>query len=76
VASVFRSSKLDTTGTLVILVWHKGCLMRSAMLSIPVAILAGLVIGLGSYTFIYAKGDSYLTNNPVACTNCHVMQSQ
>lgn len=50
--------------------------MRSAMLSIPVAILVGLFIGLGSYTFIYAKGYSYLTNNPVACTNCHVMQSQ
>jgi len=50
--------------------------MRSAMLSIPVAILVGLIIGLGSYTFIYAKGYSYLTNNPAACTNCHVMQSQ
>ncbi|HWQ35753.1 MAG TPA: cytochrome c nitrite reductase small subunit [Blastocatellia bacterium] len=34
----------------------------------------GLVAGLGMYTFIYAKGASYLTNNPAACANCHIMQ--
>lgn len=28
------------------------------------------------YTFIYAKGASYLTNDPKACVNCHVMQDQ
>ncbi len=31
------------------------------------------MIGLGTYTFLYAKGYSYLTNNPEACANCHVM---
>jgi cytochrome c nitrite reductase small subunit len=36
--------------------------------------LAGVSIGLGLYTFAYARGYSYLTNNPQACTNCHVMQ--
>ncbi len=40
------------------------------------AVVAGLVIGLGFYTFIYAKGYSYLTNNPQACANCHVMQNE
>lgn len=40
------------------------------------SILLGLLIGLGCYTFIYAKGYSYLTNNPAACTNCHVMQAE
>lgn len=34
----------------------------------------GLAAGLGLYTFVYAKGGSYLTNDPAACTNCHVMQ--
>jgi cytochrome c nitrite reductase small subunit len=34
----------------------------------------GIVVGIGSYTFIYAKGASYLTNNPAACANCHIMQ--
>jgi cytochrome c nitrite reductase small subunit len=41
-----------------------------------VAVLAGLVIGVAGYTFIYAKGYSYLTNNPAACTNCHVMRAE
>lgn len=36
----------------------------------------GLLIGLGGYTFIYARGASYLTNDPAACVNCHVMQEQ
>jgi cytochrome c nitrite reductase small subunit len=26
-----------------------------------------------SFTFFYAKGWSYLTNDPAACANCHVM---
>lgn len=34
----------------------------------------GLAAGVGSYTFIYAKGGSYLTNDPHACANCHIMQ--
>jgi cytochrome c nitrite reductase small subunit len=37
------------------------------------AILFGLLIGLGAYTFVYAKGYSYVTNDPAACANCHVM---
>ena len=36
--------------------------------------LIGTAIGIGAYTFIYAKGGSYLTNNPQACANCHIMQ--
>ena len=36
----------------------------------------GLLIGLGGFTFIYSKGYSYLTNNPAACANCHVMRAQ
>jgi cytochrome c nitrite reductase small subunit len=37
------------------------------------AVLLGMAIGLGGYTFVYAKGASYLSNNPSACANCHVM---
>jgi cytochrome c nitrite reductase small subunit len=33
----------------------------------------GLVVGLGAFTFGYAKGYSYLTNDPAACANCHIM---
>ena len=38
--------------------------------------LIGLTIGIGFYTFVYAKGASYMTNDPAACANCHIMQDQ
>ncbi len=41
-------------------------------------IVAGTAIGaaaaLGGYTFVYARGYAYLTNDPAACANCHVMR--
>jgi cytochrome c nitrite reductase small subunit len=40
---------------------------------IVLGILIGLGLGIGSYTFLYAQGWSYLTNNPAACANCHIM---
>lgn len=40
------------------------------------AVYLGAVAGLGLYTFVYAKGYSYLTNDPRACVNCHVMNEQ
>ena len=30
-------------------------------------------LGLGLFTFGYARGSSYLTNDPAACANCHIM---
>lgn len=38
------------------------------------AVLMGSAIGLGAFTFVYAKGASYLTTDPAACANCHVME--
>jgi cytochrome c nitrite reductase small subunit len=38
------------------------------------SVLFGLLLGLGVYTFAYAKGYSYLTNDPQACANCHIMR--
>jgi cytochrome c nitrite reductase small subunit len=43
----------------------------------PLTLAAGLVgvlAGIGSYTFLYARGYAYLTNDPAACANCHIMQ--
>jgi cytochrome c nitrite reductase small subunit len=37
--------------------------------------LAGLIGGLAIFTFIYAQGFSYITNDPEACRNCHVMNN-
>ncbi|HEX2202932.1 MAG TPA: cytochrome c nitrite reductase small subunit [Longimicrobium sp.] len=44
-----------------------------ARLALVAAALMGVAIGLGAFTFVYAKGASYLTNDPAACANCHVM---
>ena len=51
--------------------------MKSAWpVALALAVLVGVLVGLGTYTFVYAKGYAYLTNDPAACTNCHVMQAQ
>ncbi len=36
--------------------------------------VAGLVAGIGFFTFLYAEGLSYLSDDPQACANCHIMQ--
>jgi cytochrome c nitrite reductase small subunit len=38
--------------------------------------LFGIAFGLGLFTFFYAKGFSYLSNDPAACVNCHIMREQ
>ncbi len=40
------------------------------------AVYMGAALGVSIYTFVYAKGYSYLTNDPRACLNCHVMKEQ
>jgi len=39
-------------------------------LTLLAAALFGVVAGIGGYTFIYAKGGSYLTTDPAASANC------
>ena len=49
--------------------------MRSnTILGLLVGTAVGLAGGVGGYTFLYAKGASYLTNDPAACANCHIMR--
>lgn len=48
--------------------------MTASKLVLTAWVLAGVALGLGTYTFAYAKGYSYLTNDPAACANCHVMR--
>jgi cytochrome c nitrite reductase small subunit len=47
-----------------------------AELAILLGVTSGLLFGLGLFTFGYARGSSYLTNDAAACANCHVMQEQ
>jgi cytochrome c nitrite reductase small subunit len=49
---------------------------RAGIGAVVVAAAVGLAVGVGGYTFVYARGASYLTNDPAACANCHVMREQ
>lgn len=40
------------------------------------AVSFGLLVGLGGATFDYAEGLSYMSSDPVACVNCHIMRPQ
>lgn len=50
--------------------------MRSVFTPWLLAVPIGLAVGVGAFTFVYAKGASYLTNDSRACANCHVMNEQ
>jgi len=62
--------KLDNT-VLVILGMGKTLLF----LTLIITACYGLVFGMGLATFVYARGTSYLSDDPQACNNCHVMNS-
>lgn len=49
--------------------------MRPSLVIVTAALI-GAAIGVGGFTFIYAEGYSYLTDDPSACANCHVMEDQ
>jgi cytochrome c nitrite reductase small subunit len=49
-----------------------GQLLKLVVLGIGI----GLAAAVGLYTFVYAKGYSYLSNDPNSCANCHVMNEQ
>lgn len=48
----------------------------SATLWLALAALVGVLAGVGGYTFVYAKGFSYMSSDPEVCVNCHIMQPQ
>lgn len=49
---------------------------RGSALPLLLGIPVGLLLGVGIFTFGYARGGSYMTDNPDACANCHVMREQ
>ena len=38
------------------------------------AVMLGVFAGLSLTTFYYARGTSYLRDDPVVCKNCHIMR--
>jgi cytochrome c nitrite reductase small subunit len=49
---------------------------RGLIAPLLLAIVLGALIGVGVFTFGYARGGSYMTDDPAACANCHVMREQ
>lgn len=50
---------------------------RRRLPAVPLlVILVGLLAGIGVFTFHYAEGFSYLSSDPQACMNCHIMRPQ
>ncbi len=47
-----------------------------SLLVLGIAGILGLTLGLGSFTFYYGQGTAYLSEDPQACVNCHIMQEQ
>ncbi|MBE7440459.1 MAG: cytochrome c nitrite reductase small subunit [Spirochaetales bacterium] len=41
-----------------------------------IVLCCGMIIGLGLYTFHFARASSYLSDQSEACANCHVMEKQ
>ncbi len=50
--------------------------MRHSKLRIVTVILVGVTLGVGAFTFHYAEGTAYMSDDPSACLNCHVMRPQ
>ncbi|MEE9212783.1 MAG: cytochrome c nitrite reductase small subunit [Phycisphaeraceae bacterium] len=50
-----------------------GAVSLSAMV---LSMLIGVLTGVGGYTFYFANGAAYFSNDPTACVNCHIMRDQ
>jgi cytochrome c nitrite reductase small subunit len=45
-------------------------------LILTLACVVGVALGIGGFTFRYAEGLSYLSTDPKACVNCHIMRPE
>ena len=51
-------------------------LPRPTLLAAVAVVAVGVALGVGAFTFVYARGYSYLGHDAKACDNCHVMNEQ
>lgn len=54
--------------------WHS--LVPPFWLFLLLTSVAGGLFGFGGFTFTYARGYSYLSDDPAACANCHIMRDE
>lgn len=40
---------------------------------LPIFVVGGILAGLGGYTAYMSRAHSYLSDDPTACINCHIM---
>ena len=50
--------------------------LRPRVLPVVLAVAFGMFLGSSLFVLSYAEGLAYLSNDPEACTNCHIMQPQ
>lgn len=50
--------------------------MKLSASTLALCALVGVLLGTGAYTVRYAEGLSYLSSDPKACVNCHIMRDQ
>ena len=48
--------------------------MRRQLKLTVLAAMIGVALGVVGFTFAYAQGGSYLSDDSSACANCHIMQ--
>jgi len=46
------------------------------LFGVVIGVAVGAAAGVSGFTFLYAKGGSYLTDRAEACANCHVMRDE
>ena len=56
--------------------WVSEAVAVHARASTLIAVLIGLLAGIGGFTFLYAEGLSYMSDDPKVCVNCHIMNPQ
>ncbi len=47
---------------------------QTTLLAAGLVIAVGVLMGIGAFTFAYARGYSYLSDDPKVCVNCHIMR--
>lgn len=62
------------TGTSVRDEWVRFQARASRWEALLLSALAGILLGASLFTFGAARGTSYLSNDPTACVNCHIMR--
>lgn len=54
------------------MIWRVLPIPRLVGWGLPIAV--GMLLGVGGYTFWYGRGYAYLSDDPQACVNCHIMR--